>query len=95
MLKEKKQRREQHLEQALIQKTLALYVGSERDSVRAYNLYASKRPDDMKNPDSPFYLAINQSHYKSRKYKTLVQVSSHGFVLGLFYIRVIFFWVGS
>ena len=36
-------------------------VGSERDPVRAYDLYASKTPDDLKTPDSPFYLAINQT----------------------------------
>ena len=36
-------------------------VGSERDPVRAYDLYASKRPDDLKTPDSPFYLAINHT----------------------------------
>ena len=53
-------------------------IGSERDPVRAYDLYASKRPDDLKIPDSPFYLAIH-SHYQSRKCrKTLVKVSSHG-----------------
>ena len=34
-------------------------IGSERDPVRAYDLYASKRPDDLKTLDSPFYLAIN------------------------------------
>lgn len=33
--------------------------GSERDPVSFYRLYAGKRPDDMKNDDSPFYLAIN------------------------------------
>ena len=36
-------------------------VGSERDPVRAYDLYASKRPDHLKTPDSPFYLAINHT----------------------------------
>ena len=36
-------------------------VGSERDPVRAYDLYASKRPDDLKTPDSLFYLAINHT----------------------------------
>jgi len=36
-------------------------VGSERDPVRAYDLYASKRPDGLKTPDSPFYLAINHT----------------------------------
>ena len=36
-------------------------VGSERDPVRAYDLYASKRPDDLKTPDNPFYLAINHT----------------------------------
>ena len=32
---------------------------SDRDSVQAYHLYASKRPEQMKLDDSPFYLAIN------------------------------------
>ena len=35
--------------------------GSDRDPVQAYDLYASKRPDDLKTPDSPFYLAINHT----------------------------------
>ena len=35
--------------------------GNERDPVRAYDLYASKRPDDMKTLDNPFYLAINHT----------------------------------
>ena len=30
-------------------------VDSERGPFRAYDLYASKRPDDLKTPDSPFY----------------------------------------
>ena len=29
--------------------------GSERDTVLFYRQYASKRPDDMNNKDSPFY----------------------------------------
>ena len=33
--------------------------GSDRDPVQAYHLYASKRPEQMKADDSPFYLAIN------------------------------------
>ena len=36
-------------------------VGSERDPVRAYDLYACNRPDDLKTPDSPFYLVINHT----------------------------------
>ena len=36
-------------------------VGIKRDLVRAYDLYASKRPDDLKTLDSPFYLAINHT----------------------------------
>ena len=35
--------------------------GSERDPVLFYRQYASKRPDDMNNKVSPFYLAINHS----------------------------------
>ena len=34
---------------------------SERDPVRSFDLYASKRPDYMKTPESPFYLAINHT----------------------------------
>ena len=33
--------------------------GSDRDPIRAYHLYASKRPEQMKSDDCPFYLAIN------------------------------------
>jgi len=33
--------------------------GSDRDPVQAYHLYASKRPEQMKSDNSPFYLAIN------------------------------------
>ncbi|RUA04261.1 MAG: hypothetical protein DSY43_06765 [Gammaproteobacteria bacterium] len=36
-------------------------AGSERDPLRAYQLYVSKRPDDMKTPESAFYLAINHT----------------------------------
>ena len=36
-------------------------IGSERDPVWAYDLYASKRPDEIKTLDSPFYLAINHT----------------------------------
>ena len=36
-------------------------VGSERDPVRGYVLYTCKRPDDLKTPESPFYLAINHT----------------------------------
>ena len=36
-------------------------VGSERDPVWAYHIYASKRPDDLKTLDSLFYLAINHT----------------------------------
>jgi len=35
--------------------------GSDRDPVQAYHLYASKRPEQMKSDDSPFYLAINHT----------------------------------
>ena len=55
-----KDRRRQ--EQALIQKPkIFAVVGSERDPVRPYDLYASERPDDLKTPDSPFYLAIDHT----------------------------------
>ena len=33
--------------------------GSDRDPVKAYHLYASKRPEQMNSADSPFYLAVN------------------------------------
>lgn len=32
---------------------------AERDPVRVYKFYASKRPESMKTDDSPFYLAVN------------------------------------
>ena len=32
---------------------------AERDPVRVYKIYASKRPESMKTDDSPFYLAVN------------------------------------
>lgn len=35
--------------------------GSERDPVEAYRIYASKRPEQMRSDDSPFYLAINHT----------------------------------
>ena len=35
--------------------------GSEKDPVLFYRQYARKRPDDMNNKDSPFYLAINHT----------------------------------
>ena len=34
-------------------------AGSDRDPVRAFHLYASKRPEQMNSEDSPFYLAVN------------------------------------
>ena len=37
----------------------ALDLPAERDSVRVYKIYASKRPESMKTDDSPFYLAVN------------------------------------
>ena len=33
--------------------------GSDRDPVKAFHLYTSNRPEQMKSDDSPFYLAIN------------------------------------
>ena len=33
--------------------------GSDRDPVRAFHLYASKRLEQMNSEDSPFYLAVN------------------------------------
>ena len=33
--------------------------GSDRDPVRAFHLYASKRQEQMNSEDSPFYLAVN------------------------------------
>ena len=35
------------------------FPGSDRDPLQAYHLYASKRPEQMKSGDSPFFLAIN------------------------------------
>ena len=36
-------------------------VGSERDPVQVYDLYASKRADSLKTLDSPFCLAVNHT----------------------------------
>ena len=36
-------------------------VGSDRDPVNFYRIYASKRPAEFLNDDSPFYLAINHT----------------------------------
>ena len=41
--------------------------GSERDPVRVYDVYASKRSDEMKNPDTPFYVGINHTKVTSTK----------------------------
>ena len=38
--------------------------GSERDPVLFYHQYASKRPDDMNNKDSPFYLGIQKIQHQ-------------------------------
>jgi len=36
--------------------------GSERKNpLQVYDLYSSKRPQDIKDPESPFYLAINRT----------------------------------
>ena len=35
--------------------------GSERDPVVVYKLYVQKRPQKMKEDDSPFYLAVNNN----------------------------------
>ena len=32
---------------------------SDRDPVKAYHLFASKRPEQMNSDNSPFYLAVN------------------------------------
>ena len=53
-------------------------VGRERDPVRAYDLSASKRPDDLKTPDSPFYLALNHTTKTVNTKPCRAQVSSHG-----------------
>jgi len=34
-------------------------LSSDRDPVKAFHLYASKRPEQMKSDDIPFYLTIN------------------------------------
>ena len=33
--------------------------GSDRDPLRAFHLYAAKRPEQMNSEDSPFYLAVD------------------------------------
>ena len=35
-----------------VKRKMFAVIGSERDPVRAYDLYASKRPDDLKTPDN-------------------------------------------
>ncbi|KXJ08133.1 hypothetical protein AC249_AIPGENE22936 [Exaiptasia diaphana] len=39
----------------------SIMEGSERDPIHVYDLYASKRPEEMNNPGSPFYLATNHT----------------------------------
>ena len=39
--------------------------GSERDPVAVYKSFAMKRPEKMRNPDAPFYIAVNNIKSKS------------------------------
>ena len=39
--------------------------GTEKDPVTVYKLFAQKRPRDMNEPDSPFYLAVNHVQVRS------------------------------
>ena len=38
---------------------------AEKDHVRVYKIYTSKRPESMKTDDSPFYLAVNNLQLSS------------------------------
>ena len=40
----------------------------DRCPVALYELYSSKRPEEMKTPDSPFFLSINSYHKKDGQY---------------------------
>jgi len=40
--------------------------GSEKDPVAVYKLFAQKRPEKMKGPDAPFYIAVNNVAVKSK-----------------------------
>ena len=40
--------------------------GSDRNPVRAFRFYASKRPEQMNSEDSPFYLAVNLTNVYTR-----------------------------
>ena len=51
--------------------------GSDRDPIRAYHLYAYKRPEQMKSDDCPFYLD-HKVHQSGQFLKTLVQSSADG-----------------
>ena len=55
-------------------------VGSERDPVQAYDLYAFKRPDGLKTPDGPFYLAINHT---TKAVNTIVNLGSSQLTMGV------------
>lgn len=44
---------------AFAPKAFKNHSDDKRCPVRAYKEFSARRPDDMKNPDSPFYLAVN------------------------------------
>ena len=50
----------------------------ERDPVRVYKFYASKRPESMKTDDSPFYLALNNIQPSSLSVKPWYKVQPIG-----------------
>ena len=51
---------------------------AERDPVRVYKFYASKRPESMKTDDSPFYLAVNNIQPSSLSVKPWYKVQPIG-----------------
>ena len=51
-------------------------IRSRRPWKSCQDIYASKRPDEMKTPQSPFYFAINYTTKAVKK--ALVQISSYG-----------------
>ena len=51
---------------------------AERDPVRVYKFYASKRPESMQTDDSPFYLAVNNIQPSSLSVKPWYKVQPIG-----------------
>lgn len=52
--------------------------GSGRDPVVTYNLYARKRPEEMNDDESPFYLAVNTLKAESLQTKEYLKAAPVG-----------------